>query len=311
MGSSRDAGAASRSGAPAGGAPASASGVLPDAGAAAPGGVIAIAGAGETGLACAEALAPDHRVLLGAHTPARLPATLERLGRLGIDATCAPLDVTDPASVRAFAAAAAELGPLVALISTAGLSRSQADGRRIMAVNHVGTALLLDAFLAAARPGSVAVCVASIGGHRAQLAAFDEALLDEPTAPDFLDRFEARLPLRDRPAAAYDLSKRGVTLLARERAAAWGERGARVVSVSPGVIDTEMGRREGGADAIANLAALGRIATPAEVAATIALLCSPAAAYVTGCDLLVDGGTLAGIAHQAPAEARAGWERLR
>lgn len=282
-----------------------------DAGAAEPGGVIAIAGAGETGLACAEALGAGHRVLLGAHTPARLPTALERLGQHGIDAVGAPLDVTDPASVRAFVAAAAERGPLAALISTAGLSRSQADGRRIMAVNHVGTALLLDGFLGAARPGSVAVCVASIGGHRAELAAFDEALLDEPTAPDFLDRFEARLPLRDRPAAAYDLSKRGVTLLARQRAAAWGARGARVVSVSPGVIDTEMGRREGGADAIANLAALGRIATPAEVAATIALLCSPAAAYVTGCDLLIDGGTLAGVAHQAPAETRAAWARLR
>lgn len=282
-----------------------------DAGGAAPSAVVAIAGAGETGLACAGALGPGRRVLLGAHTPARLPAALERLGRLGIDAAGAPLDVTDPASVRAFADAAADLGPLAALISTAGLSRSQGDGRRIMAVNHVGTALLLDAFLDQARPGSVAVCVASIGGHRAELAAFDDALLDEPIAPDFLERFEARLPLRDRPAAAYDLSKRGVTLLARQRAAAWGARGARVVSVSPGVIDTEMGRREGGAESIASIAALGRIATPAEVAGAIALLCSPAAAYVTGCDLLVDGGTLAGIAHQAPAETRAAWDRLR
>jgi NAD(P)-dependent dehydrogenase (short-subunit alcohol dehydrogenase family) len=273
--------------------------------------VVITGGSGGIGLACAELLGRSRRVLLGTRTPEQVAPAVERLHACGVEADGMACDVTDRASVRALAARAAALGPLDALVHAAGMSRSMADGPRVMEVNLVGTALVLDAFVELARPGTSAVCVASIGGHRDGLRGFDAALLEDPSGEDFLARFQRTLPLAGRPAAAYDLSKRGVVLLAQQRAAAWGRRGARLVSVSPGVVDTEMGRREGGAETVAKIAALGRAGTPAEVAAVIAFLCSPDASYLTGCDIVLDGGTLAGIAHQAPPEVGEGWGRLR
>jgi len=268
-------------------------------------------GSGGVGLACAELLGRERRVLIGTRTPEQVGPAVERLRAQGVEAEGMACDVTDRTAVRALADRAASLGPLAVLVHAAGMSRSTGDGPRIMEVNLVGTALVLDAFAGHAGPGTAAVCVASIGGHRDGLREFDAALLDDPAGDGFLERFGQRLPLAGRPAAAYDLSKRGVVLLAQQRAHEWARRGARLVSVSPGVVDTEMGRREGGAETVAKIAALGRAGTAAEIAAVIAFLCSPAASYVTGCDLVLDGGTLAGIAYQAPPEVAEGWGRLR
>lgn len=119
------------------------------------------------------------------------------------------------------------------------------------------------------------------------------AVLDDPYAP--LETLAALAD--DRPELAYVLAKRGVIRLVRRRSKAWGERGARIVSVSPGVVDTEMGRQEErdqlGVEDMITGSALGRKARPAEIAAAVAWLCSDAASFVTGTDLLVDGGAVA------------------
>src|SRR4051794_39515925 len=157
--------------------------------------VVVTGGGGGIGLACAEALGREHRILLATRTPEQLPAALERLRRRGVEAEGTACDVADRAAVRALAERAAGLGRLAALVHTAGVSRSMGDGSRIVAVNHVGTALVLEAFVALAAPGTVGVCVASIGGHRDALHDFDGDLLDDPTGDDFLERLQRRLPL--------------------------------------------------------------------------------------------------------------------
>lgn len=133
-----------------------------------------------------------------------------------------------------------------------------------------------------------------------------DAVLAEPFAPDLLDRLEPVLSHALGPAApramgtlAYAISKRKVIELAEGRAAAWGVKGARIVSLSPGMIYTPMGRREASLDeaseAQVKSAPAGRWGTAAEIAATASYLLSPSAAFITGTDLLIDGGAVGAL----------------
>ncbi|MHB1808630.1 MAG: SDR family NAD(P)-dependent oxidoreductase [Solirubrobacteraceae bacterium] len=274
--------------------------------------VAVITGAGGgVGLACARRLAQTHALVLADARQAGLEQAQHELAALGASPAAARCDVSDAAQVAALARLTQQTGSFHLLLHTAGISRSMAEGPRILEVNLRGTALVLDALLPLAREGSVAVCLSSIGAHRREVFELDELL--DPAAPDFPGALEARLPLAGRSGAAYDLSKRGVVLLCERRAAAWGARGARLVSLSPGPIDTEMGRIEGLRDArgLERLAALRRVAQPEEIASAALMLCGQDARYVTGCDLRVDGGTLAGIRRHSPASTAEAWERLR
>lgn len=179
-----------------------------------------------------------------------------------------------------------------ALIHCAGLSSSMASAQRIFDVNLAATIALVDVMRSRMARNGAAVLYASIAGHLLG-PALDEQLNAATTA----DLVPSLVPLADSPEAAYSVSKRGVQLLARREAAAFGRRGARIVSLSPGVIDTPMGRAEmvrhpmmGG---MIEGSPLGRAAQPSEVAQVAAFLCSSGASFITGTDVLVDGGLLA------------------
>jgi NAD(P)-dependent dehydrogenase (short-subunit alcohol dehydrogenase family) len=295
-------------------------------------------GAGGIALACARRLADRGPVLLADLDEARLEAAAATLrgeaaavahgGAAAHGATTAPsagaalgaaaagdgvevhvavCDVSDPASVAALVTRSQELGPLGALVHTAGLAPpAPHDPRRVLDVNLAGTARVLDGFVDYAVPGSVAVCIASLAGHRAFAAAYDEALSD-PLAPDLYDRLDGADVLR-----TYSISKRGVMLECRRRAAAWGAKGARIVSVSPGlVIDTSIGEAAATihAGAYAEQSALKRAGVAADIAGAVAFLTSDAATYITGCDLLVDGGVVAHTLHHAAPADRERWNR--
>jgi NAD(P)-dependent dehydrogenase (short-subunit alcohol dehydrogenase family) len=264
-------------------------------------------GGGGIGLACAHRFGRTHRVLIADVTMARVDAAIDALRAGGIEAEGIVCDVTAEADVGALAKVATDLGSLAVVAHTAGLSPSMADAHRILDVNLLGTARVLAAFSAHVRPGSVAVCLASISGHRTELPAHDELLAD-PLRPSFFEDVEAAVSL-ERPGIGYALSKRGVILLAEEVAYAWGERGGRVVSLSPGLIDTEMGRLEqnAGAKALVAMSAIHRFGTADEIAATIEFLASPEASFITATDIRVDGGAIAGFAHRADDEVRERW----
>ncbi len=254
-------------------------------------------GAGGMGLACARVLGDAHRLLLADVDADRLRAAGAALAGEGFESEGELLDVADRAQMHTLAARAAELGPLGALVHTAGLSPTMADGACIWQVNLNGSAYLMDAFRPSCRDGSVAVLLASQAGHliRTGATAELEALLDAAGTDDLVTRVRSLDEALLDPGAAYGASKYGVIRLAERESTTWGPSGGRVVSLSPGIVDTAMGRAERAAQpfmqTMIEQTPLGRMGTAAEIATVVAFLCSPAASFLTGTDVLVDGGS--------------------
>jgi NAD(P)-dependent dehydrogenase (short-subunit alcohol dehydrogenase family) len=265
---------------------------------------------GGTGRAVARRLGARYRLVLsGRDEPsvARLRVSLEEEG---YDVAAAvTTDITSSRDVERLAGTAAGAGVLGALVHTAGLSPVQAPWETVVAVNLTGSALLLDAFGPLARPGSVAVCLGSSAAYTIPVSPAVDALLDDPRADDLIPKLEVLL--REPGVAqegygfavrAYGASKRGLLRLVERAAVEWAGRGARVVSVSPGPLLTPMGRAELAANPLAVAAAsatpLGRLGRPADIATAVDFLASDSASYITGCDLRVDGGSVAARLHQ-------------
>ena len=212
-------------------------------------------------------------------------------------------DVSDPVAVQAVADAVAEAGTFRSLVHAAGISPTMDVARRIFEVNLVGTQLLLDAFEPLVVAGSVAVPFSSSSAYAVAPVLNDdfEALLADPMAGDFLDR--AVEAVGGDSGFAYALSKVGVIRASARAAVRWGPMGGRAVSLAPGLIETPMGRRELEQqplmhEMLANTP-LGRLGQPDEVAAVAAFLVSDQASFLTGVDVLVDGGERQGSAAAA------------
>ncbi|MFF7030196.1 SDR family oxidoreductase [Streptomyces albidoflavus] len=263
--------------------------------------VVVVIGVGGMGEAIARRQGPGNRLLLADFDEATLAAVAERLRGQGHEVVTQAVDVSSASSVTALAEAAAGLGAVTQVVHTAGLSPVQASPAAVLRVDLLGTALVVEEFGHVVAPGGAGVVIASMAGHmlRTPLTAEQESALAHTPAGELL-----RLPFADPEAlgqGAYGLAKYGNRLRVQAASAAWGARGARINSVSPGVIATPMGQQElDGASgrtmrAMVAASGTGRLGTPEDIAEAAAFLLGPGASFVTGNDLLVDGGVVAAL----------------
>lgn len=183
---------------------------------------------------------------------------------------------------------------------SSGMSPHMGDAEAIMRGNALGTVHIHDAFYPVIEPGGCLVDTSSMSAYLAPefimpKGAFPLALTDREA---LFRKMMARvnlLPKNSRPGAAYAISKYFVIWYARHEAARFGARGVRVLSVTPGNFDTPMGKLEKDeAGAYLKFNAILRLGKPDEIAALFAAVSDPEMGYLTGTDILCDGGCVAG-----------------
>jgi NAD(P)-dependent dehydrogenase (short-subunit alcohol dehydrogenase family) len=261
-----------------------------------------VIGAGSIGQAIARRTGAGKHVLLADFNETNLQNAKTALEDAGHTVSTQRVDVSDAESVRALAKAAAGLGDVVQVISTAGVSPVQAPADAVLAVDLYGTAVVLEEFGEVIAPGGAGVHISSMAGHMpspldpetAHALAFTpaEELLALPAlAPDAVPN----------SGAAYAISKQANHLRVQAAAVNWGDRGARVNCISPGIILTPLARDEmsgpgsEGYQKMIEVSAAGRVGTADEVATAAAFLLGPDASFITGTDLLIDGGVIAAL----------------
>lgn len=215
-------------------------------------------------------------------------------------------DISDRESLGRLADRITQTGTLRAVAHAAGISPTMADWRSVLTVDLVGTALLCDTLRPLAAPGTATVCFASMAPLLAttELAADVAAILDDPLDEQFTSRLrDATGPTVEDSGIAYSWAKLGIHRLVRAEAVRLGPSGARICSVSPGIIDTPQGRQEAAShptmERLVGLTPLRRTGQPEEVAAVVAFLLSDEASFVNGTDILIDGGVVAAVRGQA------------
>ncbi|MDB6004838.1 MAG: short-chain dehydrogenase/reductase [Prosthecobacter sp.] len=262
--------------------------------------LIIVIGAGSIGQAIARRVSSGKRVLLADLRKENADAAAKVLSEAGFEVSTATVDVSSRESVHALVETAQSLGTITGVIHAAGVSPSQASPATILKVDLYGTALVLEEFGNVIAQGGAGVVIASQSGHRlpALTPEQDQALAMTPT--DELLALPMLQPDQVKDSLhAYQLSKRGNSLRVMAEAVRWGKRGARVNTISPGIIITPLakdelsGPRGEGYRRMIGLSPVGRAGTPDEVGAVGALLMGSDGAFITGSDFLMDGGVTA------------------
>ena len=259
--------------------------------------VVVVIGAGLIGQAIARRVSSGKQVVLADLREQNAEAAAKTLTDAGFKVTTAGVDVADRTSVEALVRSSSALGDITGVIHAAGVSPSQAPPETILKVDLYGTALVLEQFGNVVASGGSGVVIASMSGHRLgpltteQNAQLATTPVEELLALPFLQLNEVKDSLH-----AYQLSKRCNSLRVMAEAVRWGKRGARVNTISPGIIITPLandelnGPRGAGYRRMMDLSAAGRAGTPDEVGNVGALLMGSEGAFITGSDFLMDGG---------------------
>ena len=257
-------------------------------------------GAGQIGLAIVRRIASGKKVIIGDKSLEHARAAADLLNQAGFDAVAMAADLSSRESILSVINEARKYGAVKYLVNAAGVSPSQASIETILNVDLYGTAVLLEELGKVIAEGGCGVTISSQSGHRmpALTPEEDRALATTPT--DELLSLSLLQPGNVRDTLhAYQLSKRCNVKRVMAEAVKWGESGARINSISPGIIVTPLAVDEFNGprgDFYKNMFAKcpsGRPGTADEVAHVAELLMSEKGAFITGSDFLIDGGATA------------------
>ncbi|MDR2008244.1 MAG: SDR family oxidoreductase [Alphaproteobacteria bacterium] len=260
--------------------------------------VIVLIGCGSIGQAIVRRVAQGRKILLADLHQKNIDNASKTLKEAGFVVEAILCDVSSKESVVATATKAANMGKVMGVVHAAGVSPSQASIETILSVDLYGTALILEEFGKVIACGGNGIVISSQSGHRLPALSQEEdkalatspaeELLNLPMLKDIKDTLHA-----------YQISKRGNGLRVMSESVKWGQRGARVNAISPGIIYTPLANDELNginADFYKNMLSalpVGRGGTPDEVAALASLIMSSEGGYITGSDFLIDGGATA------------------
>jgi NAD(P)-dependent dehydrogenase (short-subunit alcohol dehydrogenase family) len=262
--------------------------------------VVVVVGPGQIGQAIARRVSVGKHVFLADRSEANAKTTAEILGNAGYEVSISTVDVSSRDAVEKLAADASKLGAIDGLVHAAGVSPSQAPIEAILRVDLYGTAMLLEVFGSVIAEGGSGVVIASQSGHRLpplpveQNKALATTPVEELLKLDLLQPGQVKDTLH-----AYQLAKRGNVLRVMAEAVRWGKRGARLNTISPGIIITPLakdeltGPRGEGYRRMIDLSPAKRPGTPDEVANVAALLMGSDGGFISGSDFLIDGGVTA------------------
>jgi len=262
--------------------------------------IIVVIGAGSIGQAIARRIGAGKHILLADLSEDNAATAAKVLGDAGFDVSTATVDISSRQSVRTLVGTATAAGSVTGIIHAAGVSPTQASPATILKVDLYGTALVLEEFGHVIASGGSGVVIASQSGHRlpALTPEQDMALATTPV-DELLALPMLQLDQVSDSLHAYQISKRANSLRVMAEAVRWGARGARINTISPGIIVTPLakdeltGPRGDGYRRMIALSAVGRAGTPDEVGAVGAFLMGSDGAFITGSDFLMDGGVTA------------------
>jgi NAD(P)-dependent dehydrogenase (short-subunit alcohol dehydrogenase family) len=267
-------------------------------------------GAGGMGLATAKVVGRDHTLVLCDVREDRLDQAVKTLAGLDITVDAVNCDVTDRKAVDGLFETASALGAIASVIHAAGVSPSMGSAEYVMRTNVLGTLNVNESFYASVGEGAAIVNVASMAAHllpetMIPATRFPRALQDEDEFMADMLAVCAGVPEEMQSGIAYAVSKSFVRWYTVAQCERFNGKGLRIVSVSPGSVDTEMGRleAEAGAGALVADAAVPRWGTPEEMADLLAFCAGDKAGYLTGTDILNDGGVVASVTERASRAA--------
>ncbi|MCH1940996.1 SDR family NAD(P)-dependent oxidoreductase [Holdemania massiliensis] len=271
--------------------------------------ICVISGGGSgMGLEAAKILGQKHKIILMGRTVSKLENAVKMLHDSGIEAEAYPADASQRESVRKLAEYAAQQGEVKVLIHAAGVSPHMTDAQKIFEINAMGTMNMDEEFVRIMPQGS---CILNVSSMSAYMLPSDKvpkpiyklSLTDREAFRLAVSQMLDQIPAEQQTGTAYTLSKNFVLWYTSRMAVMYGKQGIRVVSISPGTFKTPMGEIEGQeAASFAERGALGRMGEPEEIARMMAFMVSEECSYLTGVDILYDGGSVAAM--QAMREDR-------
>lgn len=260
---------------------------------------IVTGGGSGIGLETAKLLGKEQKIILIGRTASKLKNALNTLLSLGIEAELFPCDVSDREAVDKVAQCATSQGTVKTVIHAAGVSPHMADAETIFKINAIGTINMNEVFGSVMSKNSCIINVSSMSGHllpeaNVPLEIYKKALEDVKAFEEAFGQMISTMPKEQSRGRTYTISKNFVIWYTAKMAIRYGKRGIRVTSISPGTFNTPMGELEGKeAMSFALDGALGRIGEPEEIAKMIAVMAGDECSYLTGTDILYDGGAIA------------------